>query len=81
VINEAPGRSLAEVGAGERVQVLRVAEDEDVLGYLGARGLVPGVLVEVLERDTVGGLLALEVGEGSTVLTLEVARHVTVADR
>lgn len=75
---EPSGRSMDRLEMGEAARVLRVAEDEDVLGYLGSRGLRPGAVIRVLERDAVGGLLALEIDGVSTVLSLDVARHVTV---
>lgn len=76
-VSETPGRSLVEVAVGDTVDVLRVAEDEDVLGYLGSKGLRPGATVRVLERDA-GGLVGLEVDGVAAVLAADVARHVTV---
>lgn len=74
------GRSLADTAAGEKVVVLRVAEDEDVLGYLGAHGLRPSASLEVLERDEIGGLITVSIAGERVVLSLGVARHVTVDD-
>jgi len=72
------GRPLADVDAGESAHVLRVAEDEAVLGYLGEHGLKPGAVVKVTEREPVGGLLHLAVDGAPLVLSLDMARHVTV---
>lgn len=72
------GTSLADARLGDQVRVLRVAEDGDVLGYLGSRGLRPDAVVEVRERDEVGGLLTLGVDGAEVTLALEIARQVTV---
>lgn len=78
VIAEEAGRPLADLEAGESGRVLRVAEDEDVLGYLGERGLRPQATVTVKERDLVGGLLVLEIEGVTRILALDIARHVII---
>jgi len=81
VLPEPSGQSLSDAPAGESFTVLRVAEDEDVLGYLGKRGLRPGASVIIKDRDVVGGILTLEVDGALEVLSLDIGRHVTVAER
>ncbi|HSK46519.1 MAG TPA: metal-dependent transcriptional regulator [Coriobacteriia bacterium] len=81
VLAEPSGQSLSDAPAGESYTVLRVAEDEDVLGYLGKRGLRPGASVTIRDRDAVGGILTLEVDGALEVLSLDIGRHVTVAER
>lgn len=78
-IAQTPGRELTDIAAGESVAVLRVAEEEAVLGYLGDHGLRPGARVTVTLRDDLGGLLGLDVDGTSLVLSLDMARHITVA--
>jgi DtxR family Mn-dependent transcriptional regulator len=78
IAEETPGRSLSDAKAGESFKVLRVAEDESVLGYLGNRGLRPGAALHVVERDSIGGLLTLEIEGEPLVLALDVAKHVIV---
>lgn len=78
-IAQTPGRQLTDISAGESVAVLRVAEEEAVLGYLGDHGLRPGARVTVTLRDDLGGLLGLDVDGTSLVLSLDMARHITVA--
>ncbi len=74
------GRSLAEFPVGAQVRILRVAEDEDVLGYLGSLQLVPGARLTVVAVEPAGGLMTIRVGAEDRVLALGVARHVTVVE-
>jgi DtxR family Mn-dependent transcriptional regulator len=72
------GTSLDVVVPGSAVRVLRVAEDEELLGYLGTVGLRPGATVEVLAAEPFGGPLTILVGEERRPLARDVARFVTV---
>jgi DtxR family Mn-dependent transcriptional regulator len=81
IVDAADGRSLADAQAGESLTVLRVAEKENVLGYLGERGLRPGATFSVSDRDAVGQLLTLDIDGRREVLSFDIARHVTVIDR
>lgn len=72
------GRGLVDLQAGEKGTVVRVAEVEDVLGYLGGKGLKPGTKVEVVDRDEIGGVLMLRVNGLATALTFDIAKAVTV---
>jgi DtxR family Mn-dependent transcriptional regulator len=76
---ETPGQLLSETERGSAVVVLRVEEDEDVLGYLGSRGLRPGAAIHIVESDPVGGLITLDVDGVREVLSLAMARYVTVS--
>lgn len=78
-VDEAPGQLLSDVEPESSVVVLRVEEDEDVLGYLGSRRLRPGASVRVVDRDSVGGLISLEIDGSPEVLSLAMARFVTVS--
>ena len=62
-IDERPHRSLAELAAGERARVTRVAdEDPERLRYLATLGVMPGATVTVLERAPFDGPITLELG-------------------
>jgi DtxR family Mn-dependent transcriptional regulator len=61
-VDETPRRSLADLAAGESARVLRVTdEDAAQLRYLAELGVVPGALLEVLERAPFGGPITLRV--------------------
>lgn len=79
-IARAQGGSLDEIAPGSSVRVLRVAEDESLLGYLGSLGLTPGTLVSVIDAEPFGGPLTIEVGESRRALARDVARCVTVEE-
>jgi DtxR family Mn-dependent transcriptional regulator len=56
-------RTLAEAGAGERVQIRTVRDDDpDRLRYLEARGLLPGVTLSVDSRAPFNGPITIRVG-------------------
>lgn len=78
VIRQSAGIPLAELGPGTRATVLRVAEDENLLGYLGELGLQPGAAVAVIEAEPFEGPLTIETAAGKRPIALDVARHVTV---
>jgi DtxR family Mn-dependent transcriptional regulator len=75
---EHPGTSLADVPVGSSVTVLRVAEDEDVLGYLGELGLTPSTVVRIEGSEPFGGPLSIRIGDEVRPVAREVARLVTV---
>lgn len=77
-IASAAGRPLSELAEGESALVLRVAEDENLLGYLAELGLRPGESVTVVEAAPFGGPLTIETSAGKKPVALDVARHVTV---
>jgi len=72
------GLSLDEVAPGSSATVLRVAEDDELLSYLGAIGLKPGVVVHVVAAEPFDGPLTIQVGESRRPLARDVARLVTV---
>jgi len=79
-IADSGGGSLDKVPPGSSVRVLRVAEDESLLGYLGSLGLMPGALVSVVEAEPFDGPLTIQVGESRRALARDVARCVTVEE-
>lgn len=74
------GTSLADVAVGGSAVVLRVAEDEDLLGYLGSVGLTPEALVRVVAVEPFEGPLTIEVAGQVRALGRDVARFVTVRE-
>ncbi len=73
-----PGVPLADVDVGASVHVVRFEnEAEDVLRYLKASGMAPGLLGRVVERD--GDEIVLESSDGRRLsLTMSVAETVSV---
>jgi len=74
------GGSLDEINPGSSARVLRVAEDDELLGYLGSLGLTPGTVVSVIDAEPFGGPLTIEVGESRRALARDIARRVTVEE-
>lgn len=75
----AAGTPLSEVEPGHTVSVLRVAEDDETLGYLGDQGLVPGARVVVVAVEPFGGPLSVSVDGTARTLAREVAARVIVS--
>lgn len=77
-VSEAVGTVLSELPAGRSGIVLRVAEDENLLDYLGSLGLHPGALVTVVEAAPFDGPLTVETDAGVKPVAKDVAKHVIV---
>ncbi len=68
---------LSEIGAGETVEIRRVAAgDGELLRYLGALDLRPGVQVQVLERGPFRGPITVVADGTQRVIGHEVAGQV-----
>jgi DtxR family transcriptional regulator, Mn-dependent transcriptional regulator len=68
---------LAAAATGSQFRVDRVADDDsDVLRYLADRGIRPGVVLDVLDRDPFGGPLWVRVGSNSHALGPPLAQAV-----
>jgi DtxR family Mn-dependent transcriptional regulator len=73
-IEEVEATPLAEIAAGDTVEVRRVtAGDPDRLRYLASVGLQPGVLVTVVERQPFSGPITLRVAGHERVIGHELA--------
>lgn len=72
------GVLLADTTAGHTARVLRVAEDDELLGYIGELGLKPGVEVEVVEVAPFDGPLTVIISGTTLAISREVGRRVTV---
>lgn len=71
--------SLAGLDGGERATIRRVLDREpEVLRHLAGLGLILGVELSVLERHPFEGPLIVDAGEGSLIVSRELARHVFV---
>ena len=71
--------TLAAQEDGARLMVRRVTdEDEELLRYLGARGLRPGTAVLLVDREPFGGSLRLQVAGREERISPDAARNVFV---
>jgi DtxR family Mn-dependent transcriptional regulator len=79
IVEELGVRTLADLREGERARVARVSdEDAQRLRYLGSLGIVPGAIIEVVQRAPYGGPIAV-LAEGETrQVGPELAAQVTV---
>jgi DtxR family transcriptional regulator, Mn-dependent transcriptional regulator len=78
-IAELAGTPLASHGAGESVEVLRVAEDDErLLAYLASLGLFPGTEVAIVEVSPFEGPFLLTVKGTTFALGRDVAGKVIV---
>ena len=51
---------LSDAGAGRRVRIYKVGDDDSMLEYLGERGLVPGRTLTVKEVRELDGVITVE---------------------
>lgn len=74
------GEPLDRIEPGFSATVLRVAEDEALLRYLGEVGLKPGARVQVVALEPFDGPLTVRIEDSTRALARDVARFVTVGD-
>ena len=75
--NRLPGVPLADVSEGARIRVLRFEnEAEDLLHYLRATGLEPGLEGTVIQSDAEE--IVVETADGTSTITRSVAETVSV---
>jgi DtxR family Mn-dependent transcriptional regulator len=73
---------LSDMDPGYTGVIRRVSDrDSELLRYLGERGLVPDVAVEVVEKAPFNGPITIRAGRASHVLGRELASHIHVASR
>ena len=73
-VADAPLRTLAELGAGERGIIRRVPDrDRELLRYLSSVGLLPGETVRVLSLEPFGGPLLVEAGGDRCAISRDLA--------
>jgi len=73
-VADAPLRTLAELGPGERATVRRVPDrDRELLRYLSSIGLLPGERVRVLALEPSGGPLLVEAGGARCAISRDLA--------
>lgn len=78
-IAELAGTPLADHDAGERVEVIRVAEDDErLLAYLASHGLFPGATVDIVDAAPFDGPFLLEVKGETFALGRNIAGKVIV---
>jgi DtxR family Mn-dependent transcriptional regulator len=70
---------LSDLAPGESATVLKIADERgDLLKYLAALGMFPGVCVKVREREPFAGPLIVQVGEATYALGREVCERIRV---
>lgn len=77
-VHTVTGVLLSDTDAGCTVRVLRVNEDDELLGYIGDLGLKPGAVVEVIEAAPFDGPLTVTISGATTAISREVGSRVTV---
>ena len=78
-LTERETRSLEEVDVGETVAFVRVSDaDPAMLRYLSDRGIVPGVILKVTDRQPFGGPLMVRHGSGDHPLGGQLAAAMRV---
>lgn len=71
---DTPNTPLAEAEVGQFFKVSRLmTQAADVLGYLAELGITPGVNLQVLRREPLGGLLHVALDDRREVLSKELA--------
>jgi DtxR family Mn-dependent transcriptional regulator len=71
---------LSELPAGPEFAIRRVrAEDPELLRHLADRGLRPGVMVTIVERQPFNGPITIRLAEVDQVIGAEVAHHLLCA--
>src|SRR6476620_1784985 len=79
-IHEPACTPLADVDIGETVEIRRVDESEpERLRYLALLGLVPGVVLTVVDRQPFGGPVTLDAAGERHIIGAELAQVVLVA--
>lgn len=75
-ITESACTPLADLAPGDRVEIRRVrADDPDLLRYLAARGLRPGAIVAVTDREPFHGPITVSAEGAEQILGHEVAQQ------
>ncbi len=76
---EIASQSLSLLEPGERATFVRVSDsDPEMLRFLEARGIAPGVSIELIEKQPFDGPLFLRVGDAVHVLGAALARAMRV---
>ena len=71
---------LSDLPAGIEFAIRRVgAEDPELLRHLADRGLRPGVVVTIVERQPFNGPITIRLAETEQVIGPEVAHHLLCA--
>ncbi len=78
-VRTVPAIPLTEVEQGRQVIIARLSvHDPDLVRYVAALGLVPGVVVRVATRTVYGDVLTLQIGESSVTVGNVVASQLLV---
>jgi DtxR family Mn-dependent transcriptional regulator len=78
-VKETETLALADLGAGDRAKLVRVSDsDSAMLRYLSARGIKPGQLIEVRDKQPFGGPMFVRIGDVEQVLGGAIAQAMRV---
>jgi DtxR family transcriptional regulator, Mn-dependent transcriptional regulator len=78
-IDELETVSLAELDPGDKAEFVRVSDsDPEMLRYLSARGIKPGLTLEVREKQPFGGPVFVRIGQREHALGGGLARAMRV---
>ena len=79
VVDETRHLTLSDLASGQRSRVMRVSdEDAELLRYLAAIGIRPGVIVTLTDRAPFDGPLTLRIGKSRYQVGPALASRVTV---
>lgn len=80
-LSEPVTRSLTDVEVGDRVTFVRVSDsDPAMLRYLHARGITPGVVLVLTDRQPFGGPLTVRLSDRDHALGPELAAAMRITD-
>ncbi len=73
-------RTLLELEPGARVSIARVPDDDPaLLRYLGALGLVPGSMLELVARAPFNGPVTVRTDRGEHAISRDLADRIAAA--
>jgi DtxR family Mn-dependent transcriptional regulator len=78
-IMEQRSMPLLDYGVGEQSTIVKITEERsDLLRYLNQLGLVPGAMIEIIEKAPFQGPITVKVGSTSHAISREIASIIQV---
>jgi DtxR family Mn-dependent transcriptional regulator len=78
-IMEQSSMPLLDYGVGEQSTIVKITEERsDLLRYLNQLGLVPGAIIEIIEKAPFQGPITVKVGSTSHAISREIASIIQV---
>jgi len=76
---EESSQPLLGFAIGEQSKIVKITEERgDLLHYLGKLGLVPGTIIEILEKAPFNGPITIKIGSTSHAISREIASIIQV---